>query len=419
MIERLMRAALLCLPVVFLWLHGAEAATSVVTAIPVYKLASYYTEHSGALSFVYIDDDLLTTSVQEMNNARYYGWKYLGIIFYVAPVQIPGSLPLYRLYSAAGTEHLYTADEVEKNAATAKGYVSEGILGYVIPQNSNLPGTVELHRFFYALSTVYGSRCHFHTTDPAGPTGTNQAWNYEGVICRVWTSNAALTSFDFTSPTKGETIKGGDKYDIAWNCSGKTGYVNLRYSTNAGYTWSSFTFQSKNMGYYSWTVPNIETQHARLKAEWVTYSSSGSSAVVTLLAQSELEYDFTIKKQPEKIPIVPIKTTVKAPTALTAKPVTIIEIDLNWKAGSGASSGADPTGYRIERKMGNNAFSLIAYAKSDQTFYQDKSLVPGTTYTYRVQGFKDLVESAYSNEATAKTPTAHFDYLKVPAKTKK
>lgn len=303
------------------------------------------------------------------------------------------------------------ANEVEKNAAIAKGFASEGILGYVIPQNSNLAGTVQLHRFF---AKGLG---HFHTTDPTDPTMTT--WKYEGVICRVWTSNAALTSFDFTSPKPGETIKGGDKYDIAWNCSGKTGYVNLRYSSDAGYTWSPFTFQSKNMGYYSWTVPNIETRHARLKAEWVTYSSSGLSAVVTLLAESELNYDFTIKKQPEKIPIIPIKATVKAPTALTAKPVTIIEIDLNWKAGSGASSGADPTGYRIERKMGNNAFALIAYAKSDQTFYQDKRLVPGTTYTYRVQGFKDLVESAYSNEATAKTPAAHFDYLKVPAKTKK
>lgn len=104
-----MRAALLCLPVVFLWIHGAEAATSVVTAIPVYKLIHCYTEHSGDLSWEIIDDDLLTTSLQEMNDARSMRWTYLGIVFYVAPVQIPGSIPLYRLYSAAGTEHVYVA----------------------------------------------------------------------------------------------------------------------------------------------------------------------------------------------------------------------------------------------------------------------------------------------------------------------
>lgn len=61
MIKRLMRAALLCLPVVFLWLHGAEAATSVVTAIPVYK-AIYRNQLPNAGAF-YIDDDLLTTSL--------------------------------------------------------------------------------------------------------------------------------------------------------------------------------------------------------------------------------------------------------------------------------------------------------------------------------------------------------------------
>ncbi|KAG2126594.1 hypothetical protein DEU56DRAFT_742860, partial [Suillus clintonianus] len=47
---------------------------------------------------------------------------------------ICGSIPLYRLYSADGTDHFYTTSLSEADNAVAKlNYASEGIAAYVLP----------------------------------------------------------------------------------------------------------------------------------------------------------------------------------------------------------------------------------------------------------------------------------------------
>ena len=56
-----------------------------------------------------------------------------GIAGYCYPTVLPGTIPLYRYYSAQAMDHLYTtnAQEVEHNGQY--GYKSEGIVCYVIP----------------------------------------------------------------------------------------------------------------------------------------------------------------------------------------------------------------------------------------------------------------------------------------------
>jgi hypothetical protein len=75
-------------------------------------------------------------------------WTNQGPVFYVAAVQLPGTVPLYRLYLPArisgdtgsggfsgmevGTDaHLYTVKGGEKNHATNNGWTDEGVVGYV------------------------------------------------------------------------------------------------------------------------------------------------------------------------------------------------------------------------------------------------------------------------------------------------
>ncbi|KIJ46797.1 hypothetical protein M422DRAFT_249532 [Sphaerobolus stellatus SS14] len=53
---------------------------------------------------------------------------------YVYPSQICGSIPLYHLFSADIVDHLYTTDQVEKEALLSfNNYTDQGIIAYVLP----------------------------------------------------------------------------------------------------------------------------------------------------------------------------------------------------------------------------------------------------------------------------------------------
>jgi len=59
------------------------------------------------------------------------GHTYEGIAAYVYGSAIPGSVPLYRMYSPKVTDHLYTTSAVEVSSASAN-YNSEGIAAYML-----------------------------------------------------------------------------------------------------------------------------------------------------------------------------------------------------------------------------------------------------------------------------------------------
>ncbi len=75
-------------------------------------------------------------------------WMNQGPVFYVASIQLPGTVPLYRLYAPLRTvgdtspggfsgwaedsgKHLYTANVSDKTNAISNGWIDEGIVGYV------------------------------------------------------------------------------------------------------------------------------------------------------------------------------------------------------------------------------------------------------------------------------------------------
>ncbi|MCK4635416.1 MAG: hypothetical protein KAT32_00995 [Candidatus Moranbacteria bacterium] len=70
---------------------------------PVYELWSGY-------HFFYVTGEEVR---QELMNDR--GWEYLGIAFYVYDQLYSGTMPVYRIYDNDTGEHLYTADDQEKD----------------------------------------------------------------------------------------------------------------------------------------------------------------------------------------------------------------------------------------------------------------------------------------------------------------
>ncbi|KAL0961334.1 hypothetical protein HGRIS_006291 [Hohenbuehelia grisea] len=77
-------------------------------------------------------DHFYVTSQEEMNAANGYALKQSpGRVF---TTQVPGTVPLFRLRNAAGLDHLYTANETERDDSVANnGYVYEGVTAYIFP----------------------------------------------------------------------------------------------------------------------------------------------------------------------------------------------------------------------------------------------------------------------------------------------
>lgn len=88
-----------------------------------------------------------------------------------------------------------------------------------------------------------------------------------------------------------------------------------------------------------------------------------------------------------------------APSNLTAVAVSKSQINLAWQDNS-----SNEDNFVIERKTGTGSFSVIATVAANTTTFNNTGLNKNTTYTYRVKAVNASGESAYSNEASAKTP---------------
>lgn len=369
---------------------SAYAEDYFVKSIPLYALEQW--EDVDAASFGGILDWFMTTSVAEMNNATTNGWKSKGIACYTSPVQITGTVPLYRMYNSTLADHFYPSNSMEWNNYRKLFYVPEGIVGYVFPKNTNIPGTVPLYRFYISGSASY----HRYSTKPE-TQNTNES--YQGIECYVWPSEKTIVSMSLTAPQQNEELKGMSDYNITWNSSVKGGYVSLHYSTDAGNTWTPIEYGLLNKGFTKWRVPNVNTQLGRIQIVWRD-NLFGESNV---LAKVESPFNFRIKKitlKPGAKPIVSsqMDTKTSAPMGLTAKASSTSEIKLAWKASTGK-----PIAYAIEKRIGEKgSFLQVANIKAPGLTYSDKNVSPGTTYFYRVYAYNMAGRSGNSNETSAK-----------------
>jgi alpha-tubulin suppressor-like RCC1 family protein len=95
----------------------------VAATIPMYRLY-----HAGILQHHWTTDSnevvVLCANTQ---------WEYEGVAGYLLPTQATGTVPLYRMSLASPPIHLWTTDLNEYDTLATRGWVKEGIIGYVVP----------------------------------------------------------------------------------------------------------------------------------------------------------------------------------------------------------------------------------------------------------------------------------------------
>ena len=78
------------------------------------------------------------------------------------------------------------------------------------------------------------------------------------------------------------------------------------------------------------------------------------------------------------------------------------QLQLTW-----ADNSEGQAGFRIERKAETEAdYAELALESPGVTAYTDATIVPGTTYCYRVQAYNETGSSPYSNEACGSAAAA-------------
>jgi Fe2+ or Zn2+ uptake regulation protein len=134
----------------------------------------FYTTNAGEIG---------TTTPQAVGN---HGYTFESTPFFIFTHHHSGLVPVYRYFHEGNHDHFYTSNAGEIGTTTAgqtgnHGYKSEGVLGYVAPQE--FYGSLPLYRYYQEQH-----HDHFYTTNAAeigtthpGHTG-NHGYKFEGIV---------------------------------------------------------------------------------------------------------------------------------------------------------------------------------------------------------------------------------------------
>jgi len=89
------------------------------------------------------------------------------------------------------------------------------------------------------------------------------------------------------------------------------------------------------------------------------------------------------------------------PVQLFAEAVDGYHVHLDW-----VDTVAGETGFKIERRYSDGVYEHIGSVGANEVIYEDKDVLPGEFYIYRVRAVMDELAGGYSNEASAATPLA-------------
>jgi hypothetical protein len=117
---------------------------------------------------------------------------------------------------------------------------------------------------------------------------------------------------------------------------------------------------------------------------------------------------FVLEKMKVMLPMVtngnpqPSRTVPAAPTNLVATGDSLTTMRLTWK-----DNASNESGFLVERApFGSSSFAILAHTIANVNEYNDKSLAPQTSYTYRIRAYNEVGNSTAvtANGSTLSNP---------------
>ena len=214
----------------------------------------------------------------------------------------------------------------------------------------------------------------------AGQTYTFRVRAYEGANDSAYSNTASATTTSAPAAPSGLTATPitSSRIDLAWvdNATSEQGFKVERSTDGVNFT-----------------------QVVVLGANVVAWSNTG---LVTGTA-----YTYRVRSYSGPNDSAPSNTATatplpapNAPGNLVATPISSSRIDLAW-----TDNATYEQGFKVERSTDGVTFTQIATVGASVTTYSNTSLASGTTYTYRVRAYDGPNDSAWSNLASATTPS--------------
>lgn len=94
--------------------------------------------------------------------------------------------------------------------------------------------------------------------------------------------------------------------------------------------------------------------------------------------------------------------------------LSIVGVSSNQLVMTWTDNSSTETGFKIQRKILGGIFNEIVQTAANSISYTNTSLLPSTTYVYRVSSFNTGGDSAFSNEASGSTTSIGADPLGFP-----
>lgn len=148
-----------------------------------------------------------------------------------------------------------------------------------IASTTSFPDTIDHHMNTNDAATTYiAGSAEVYRVDSFVPGYANTTSDHFPVLTRYTVSGGSTApSVTVTSPNGGESFAGNTVQDIAWSSSGITN-LQLDYSLDGGGSWTNIVASTPaSAGSFAWTVPNVASSNARVRATDTASSASDTS----------------------------------------------------------------------------------------------------------------------------------------------
>ena len=250
-------------------------------------------------------------------------------------------------------------------------------------QRGILPWDAEVDYLQDAIAV--GGSTLYRATVATGP-GTSNATNPTTAGQTVW-ATVTGTSTDPSAPNAPTATRPrAGVLDWSWNCP-----------LDGGAAIDSFDFQWRVSGTQTWTA-SIEVDTPRYELTGLSSGTTIEARVRATNTNGNSPWSATGSQTPQgSVP------EGGSQFALRADPGNSGEVDLSWLEPD--DGGLNISGYTVQWRSGNQAFSTGRQATSTDTEHTVSSLTNGTEYFFRVRATNSQGNSSWSNEASA-TPEA-------------